>query len=893
MIMAANAYKANGNNEAQILTMIVSGFTGILKGWWDKYLTEEEKHIIQNAKKLIIKTENNVQIPTETPDIINTLIFAIIKHFIGNPTDYQERNSLILLNLTCRKLQDFRWYKDVFLSKVMTRDDCKESYWKERFIAGLPKLFAERIREKIKKDFNNNIPYRDLSYGQIINYINQEGLKICNDLKLKEKIKRDGIQGHKELGSFCQQYGLEPFKNPSKSKKKIPKQFIRKNYKRKPYIKNKQKYYKDKIDFQKKKQGKQDIVICYKCGRQGHYSKDCYTKKKINELNISDELKEQINKILIYDNSSENSISDYSDNDLNNIEDSNSESSSEDNMCECIGPCICEIDGTINSLTENNKDLFELLEKIDDKEVKQIYLKQLKEKYKLPIEKEEKVYNFNEICQRFQTKQIKENHVTITDLQIELKNIKEEIREIKSKIKELEKGENKKDEENNNNTENIGKINHLKGLTSQKWYTKLNIIVNNEFRLTLVAMIDSGADMNCIQEGLIPTKYYEKTTYRLSGANGNPLNIKYKLTNVHICKENYCYKTQLVLVKDLTSQIILGLPFITQLYPFTVEEKGISIKVLNKRICFEFAHPITSKQINILSLKEKQKDFLIEEIDHVRIKNQLQDKMIIKRIQETKNKFKDNICANIPNAFWERKRHIVRLPYIKDFNERNIPTKSKAIHMSQELEGYCKKEIQELLDKKLIRPSKSPWSCSAFYVQNNAELERGAPRLVINYKPLNKVLEWIRYPIPNKRDLLKRIYDSKIFSKFDMKSGFWQVQIAEEDRYKTGFNVPFGHYEWNVMPFGLKNAPSEFQNIMNDIILPLGSYAIVYIDDVLIFSNSLDQHFKHLNAFYNIIHKSGLVVSPSKMSLFQTEIRFLGHNIIQGTIKPIKFRIFK
>uniref|UniRef100_A0A251T983 Putative reverse transcriptase domain-containing protein n=1 Tax=Helianthus annuus TaxID=4232 RepID=A0A251T983_HELAN len=120
-----------------------------------------------------------------------------------------------------------------------------------------------------------------------------------------------------------------------------------------------------------------------------------------------------------------------------------------------------------------------------------------------------------------------------------------------------------------------------------------------------------------------------------------------------------------------------------------------------------------------------------------------------------------------------------------------------------------------------------------------------------------------------------------------MKSGFWQVQIAEEDRYKTGFNVPFGHYEWNVMPFGLKNAPSEFQNIMNDIILPLGNYAIVYIDDVSIFSNSLDQHFKHLNAFYNIIHKNGLVVSPSKMSLFQTEIRFLGHNIIQGTIKPI------
>ena len=75
----------------------------------------------------------------------------------------------------------------------------------------------------------------------------------------------------------------------------------------------------------------------------------------------------------------------------------------------------------------------------------------------------------------------------------------------------------------------------------------------------------------------------------------------------------------------------------------------------------------------------------------------------------------------------------------------------------------------------------------------------------------------IRYPIPNKQDLLKRLHSSVIYSKFDMKSGFLQVQIREEDRYKTAFTIPFGHYEWNVMPFGLKNGPSEFQNIMNNI----------------------------------------------------------------------------
>lgn len=207
--------------------------------------------------------------------------------------------------------------------------------------------------------------------------------------------------------------------------------------------------------------------------------------------------------------------------------------------------------------------------------------------------------------------------------------------------------------------------------------------------------------------------------------------------------------------------------------------------------------------------------------------------------------------------------------------------------MNNELESHCKNEIQDLINKKLIRPSKSPWSCSAFYVMNAAELERGSPRLVINYKPLNKVLEWIRYPIPNKRNLLKKLYDSKIFSKFDMKSGFWQIQLHEEDKYKTGFNVPFGHFEWNVMPFGLKNAPSEFQNIMNDIITPISSFAIAYINDVLIFSKSIDQHFKHLNQFHDLIYQNGLAVSAAKMHLFKNEIRFLGHDIVKNTIRPI------
>ena len=146
-----------------------------------------------------------------------------------------------------------------------------------------------------------------------------------------------------------------------------------------------------------------------------------------------------------------------------------------------------------------------------------------------------------------------------------------------------------------------------------------------------------------------------------------------------------------------------------------------------------------------------------------------------------------------------------------------------------------------MLTKKLIRNNKSLWSCAAFYVQKNVEIERGTPCLVINYKPLNKVLEWIRYPIPKKNDLVQRLSEAVVFSKFDMKSGFWKIQISESDKYKTAF-ATLGNYEWNVMPFGLKNVPSEFQNIMNNIFNSFSHFTIVYIDDVLVYSNSIDEH---------------------------------------------------
>ena len=110
----------------------------------------------------------------------------------------------------------------------------------------------------------------------------------------------------------------------------------------------------------------------------------------------------------------------------------------------------------------------------------------------------------------------------------------------------------------------------------------------------------------------------------------------------------------------------------------------------------------------------------------------------------------------------------------------------------------------------------------------------------MNYKPLNKVLADDTYPIPHKSSLVNRIAGAKIFSKFDLKSGFWQVAIKEEDKFKTSFSVPAGHYEWNIMPFRLKNAPSKFQRVMDNVLNPYFDWMIVYIDDILMFSDSIE-----------------------------------------------------
>ena len=258
---------------------------------------------------------------------------------------------------------------------------------------------------------------------------------------------------------------------------------------------------------------------------------------------------------------------------------------------------------------------------------------------------------------------------------------------------------------------------------------------------------------------------------------------------------------------------------------------------------------LKNNEVNLIQKKKQHIKFINKKIHYKRIEENLLQKDIQTRIEKIKNQIETNLCSFVPNACWNRKQHKVFLPYVDGFDESQIPTKARPIQMNAQLLEYRKEEIKDLLNKNLIRKSQSPWSCATFYVKKPLEIEKGAPILVINYKPLNKVLKWIRNPIPNKRDLIVRLYNASIFSKFDIKFGFRQIQLHEHDKYKTAFTIPFGHCEWNVMPFGLENASSEFQNIMHNIFNPYTNFSLIYIDDILIFSNSIEHRFKHLEIF--------------------------------------------
>ncbi|GJU37301.1 putative reverse transcriptase domain-containing protein [Tanacetum coccineum] len=197
-------------------------------------------------------------------------------------------------------------------------------------------------------------------------------------------------------------------------------------------------------------------------------------------------------------------------------------------------------------------------------------------------------------------------------------------------------------------------------------------------------------------------------------------------------------------------------------------------------------------------------------------------------------------------------------------------------------------QLQELSDRGFIRPSTSPWGAPVLFVKK----KDGSFRMCIDYRELNKLTVKNRYPLPRIDDLFDQLQGSSVYSKIDLRSGYHQLRVRDEDIPKTAFRTRYGHYEFQVMPFGLTNAPAVFMDLMNRVCKPyLDKFVIVFIDDILIYSRNEEEHANHLRIILELLKKEklyanqGLHVDPAKIEAVKnwaspttpTEVRlFLG-----------------
>ena len=191
--------------------------------------------------------------------------------------------------------------------------------------------------------------------------------------------------------------------------------------------------------------------------------------------------------------------------------------------------------------------------------------------------------------------------------------------------------------------------------------------------------------------------------------------------------------------------------------------------------------------------------------------------------------------------------------------------------------------ITKMLEAKVIRPSVSPWSSPIVVVPKRD----GTKRFCVDFRKVNEVTVPNSYPLPQIDEILASLGGAKYFSKMDLKSGYWQIEMEETSRPKTAFITPMGLFEFNKMPFGLATAPSIFQDLMNNTLQGmLFEFCLCYLDDIIVYSNSEEEHLKHLEAIFRRLDEAGLKLKLSKCEFFMKRLQFLGHLVSRDGIQP-------
>lgn len=259
------------------------------------------------------------------------------------------------------------------------------------------------------------------------------------------------------------------------------------------------------------------------------------------------------------------------------------------------------------------------------------------------------------------------------------------------------------------------------------------------------------------------------------------------------------------------------------------------------------------------------------------------------KLTQEQSKTVEQLIMKYRHIFASNKDELGRYNRIKhEITTMGPPIRQGLRRYNNEERKIIKTETEKMLKQGIIKPSASPWASPVVLVKK----KDGTIRFCVDYRQLNSVTIRDNYPLPRIDDTLDTLGGARIFSTFDMQSGFNQIEVEEQSKPKTAFLTPTGLYSYEVLPFGLCNGPAIYQRIMNLILHGLiGEECLVYLDDIIVFSKTFDEHIRHLENMFKRIEESGLKIKASKCNIACDRVKYLGHIVTPNGILPDESKI--